>query len=399
MRLFPLVLILAHAASALTLREALEQGLSAHALLEAASARTESAEGLRQQASLKPNPRLFLQSENSRIWSQPPFVYARDADSFLYASQVIETGGKRAFRTAVASAVVQRTVAERSALRWQLARCIATAYWAAAGAARVRDSLAESLRNFELTVQYHRDRVNEGAMAEVDLLRVQLESERLRASYRVAEQEAVTARLRLFREMGASDQPAARFADPLDLIPVVDRPASLLPERPDLEVYQESIRQANANLRLQLANAKPDPELLAGYKRTNGYDTIITGVQINLPFRNRNEGNISSAQADRRIADAAQRAAQRTAQTEVEAAFATYEARRSLVTTTLPALRDRSREIARISGAAYREGGADLLRLLDAERARIDADLLYFRALTDFQLAVVELQSALGLLQ
>lgn len=69
------------------------------------------------------------------------------------------------------------------------------------------------------------------------------------------------------------------------------------------------------------------------------------------------------------------------------------------MTGALPALRERAREIARISNAAYREGGADLLRLLDAERGRIEADLLYFRALTDFHLAVVELQSALGILR
>lgn len=183
MRLLPIVLLVAHGAGALTLREALEYGLSSHALLEAASARIRSAEGFREQASLKPNPRLVLQSENARVWSQPPLAYARDADSFVFASQVIEAGGKRGYRTAASSAAVQRSVAERRALRWQLARNIAGAYWAAAGAARVRDSLTDSLRNFDLTVEYDRNRVTEGSMAEVDLLRVELESERLRAGF------------------------------------------------------------------------------------------------------------------------------------------------------------------------------------------------------------------------
>jgi hypothetical protein len=39
----------------------------------------------------------------------------------------------------------------------------------------------------------------------------------------------------------------------------------------------------------------PDPEFLAGYKRTGGFDTVIVGVQINLPFRNRNQGSIAAA--------------------------------------------------------------------------------------------------------
>ncbi|MBL8239590.1 MAG: hypothetical protein JNM66_19360 [Bryobacterales bacterium] len=92
-------------AIALSLQEALDRGLSA--------------EGLRAQAVLKPNTRLFLQMENGRFWGIPSFVYPRDEDSFLYASQVIETGRKRSMRTA----------------------------------------FAESIRNFEQTVQYHRDRV------------------------------------------------------------------------------------------------------------------------------------------------------------------------------------------------------------------------------------------------
>lgn len=389
----------ASAAWALSFQEALEQGLAAHSLLESAEARIRGAEGLRTQAALKPNPRLFLQSENARAWSGPSFVYSRDADSFLYASQVVETGGKRAARTAAAEAGVQRNVAERDGLRWQLAARIGTAYWAAAGAARYRKAFAESIANFEQTVQYHRDRVREGAMAEVDLLRVQLESERLRAAFRTAEQEATTARIRLFREMGVADRPDAIFSEPIDRIPLIERPVNSVLDRPDLQPYRQAIAQAAANVRLQQANARPDPEVLAGYKRTSGYDTIVAGVQINLPLRNRNEGNIAAAQADVNAATAAQRAAERAARTEVDAAFANYESRRSLVTGTLPALRERAREIAQISNGAYREGGADLLRLLDAERGRIEADLLYYRALTDFQLSVVELQSALGLLR
>jgi cobalt-zinc-cadmium efflux system outer membrane protein len=236
-------------------------------------------------------------------------------------------------------------------------------------------------------------------MAEVDLLRVQLESERLRAAYRTAEQDAVTARIRLFRDMGLADQPGVGFTEPMDVLPEVERPGEGVGQRPDLLPLRQAVRQANANVRLQQSNARPDPEVLAGYKRTSGYNTVITGVQINLPFRNRNEGNIAAAAADVTVATAAERAAERVARAEADAAYTNYETRRGLVTGALPALRERAREIARISNAAYREGGADLLRLLDAERGRIDADLLYFRALTDFHLAVVELQSALGILR
>lgn len=384
---------------ALRFQEALQQGLEAHPLLAAAEARVRGAEGLRRQAALKPNPRVFVQVENARAWGRPGFLYPRDADSFLYASQVVETGGKRALRTEAAGVGVGRAAAERDALRWQLAGRIGSAYWAAAGAARYREAFAESLKNFELTVQYHRDRVREGAMAEVDLLRVELEAERLRAAYRTAEQDAAAARIRLFREMGVADRAGVVFEERMEDLPVVEAQTASLERRPDLVALAETARQAEAGVRVQRALARPDPEVLGGYKRTNGFDTVMAGVQINLPVRNRNEGNIAAAEAEVRVAGSARRAAETAARAEVEGLLAVYASRRVLVTETLPAVRARAREIARISGAAYREGGADLLRLLDAERGRIEADLMYYRALTEFRVTVVELESSLGVLR
>jgi outer membrane protein TolC len=59
-------------------------------------------------------------------------------------------------------------------------------------------------------------------------------------------------------------------------------------------------------------------------------------------------------------------------------------------------LRDKAQESARISLAAYREGGADLLRLLDSERTRSEVQLLHFRTLGEYQQSRVALETAVG---
>lgn len=398
MRQLGLFLVTALGATALTVDEAVAQGLASHDLLAGSNARVLAATGLRQQAALKPNPRLFLQSENSRVWGSPPFVYSRDADTFLYVSQVIETGGKRERRVDLAQAGVKRTEAEREVLRWQIANRIGVAYWNAAGASRYRQALAEVLSNLQRTVQYHRDRVREGAMAEADLLRMELEYGRVESALRTAAQEEDRLRMALFREMGIAEDPAVSFTTSLEQAPRAPEGSieESLERRPDLAVFRMAREQAEANVALQQANAKTDPEFLGGYKRTNGFDAAIVGVQINLPIRNRNEGNIAAARAEIDAASATLRAAERAARTEWESARRVYESRARLATETLPALRARSSEIARIAEAAYREGGADILRLLDAERMRIDTDLQYFRALTDWQIAAVEWKTAQG---
>jgi outer membrane protein TolC len=57
---------------------------------------------------------------------------------------------------------------------------------------------------------------------------------------------------------------------------------------------------------------------------------------------------------------------------------------------------DRANEVYRIVDAAYRETGPDILRLLDAERTRIETELMYVRALSEFQQSAVALETAQG---
>ena len=135
----------------------------------------------------------------------------------------------------------------------------------------------------------------------------------------------------------------------------------------------QSLKQAEAALRLQRANAVPDPEVLFGYKRTSGFNTVIAGLQLNLPVRNRNQGAIGAAAADETAAAAELRATRTAARTEIVAFKGQYEQKRQLVEQTLPIMRAQAAETSRIAEAVYREGASDLLRLLDAERIRIQS--------------------------
>src|SRR6185503_5084884 len=92
------LLVLACAASAqsvLTLDDAVGTARRTHPLLQAAPARISAAESNVTQAGLRPNPRLFVQTENWRGWSSPEPRPGYDIDTFFYASQAFEIGGKR----------------------------------------------------------------------------------------------------------------------------------------------------------------------------------------------------------------------------------------------------------------------------------------------------------------
>ena len=384
----------------LTPEHAVALALEKNAGMAVASARVAAAEGMRTQAGMKPNPRFILQSENARIGGSSPFRYSQDTDNFAYVSQIFEAGGKRQSRIEVASQNVGANELSLASQRSHLAARVLAAYWMAVGAQRLAIVLADSVQVLERTVQYHRDRVREGSLPEADLIRVQLEHQRVSIDFRNAEQDARRSLLLLFREMGISEQNDFRLAGdlaavapipPLDIDEAVER-------RPDVRLSVQSVKQAQAALRLQRSNAVPDPEVLLGYKRTAGFDTLIAGLQLNLPIRNRNQGAIGAAVADETAAAAALRATRTAARTEIVALQGEYEQKRQLVEQMLPTMRAQAAETSRIADAVYREGASDLLRLLDAERIRIQTETLYIRSVIDYRQAAISLQTALGIL-
>jgi cobalt-zinc-cadmium efflux system outer membrane protein len=399
----PLALLLAlplGAQQPLTLRDAVAQALAAHPSLRAGSARIQAAEGLRIQAGLRPDPRLYLQIENLRPGGNPPFSFSRDTDDFLYASRTFEIAGKRARRIDSATQAIRSAELERDVLARQIATRIASAYWTAAGAERVRDLLARSVETYDRIVQYHRDRVREGAAAEADLIRVQLEHDRVSLAVANAAQETSRARLTLFREMGLAADSGVPLADALDQLPVFDPPAleSASAERPEVRLARQGIERARAHLRLQQSSAVPDPEILFGYKRTAGINTVLGGVQMNLPFGNRNQGQIAAAQAQVRAAEADAAATENAVRADIELALREWRAREAQITGAFRGLRERAQETSRIAQAAYREGGSDLLRLLDAERTRLEVEVLYSQTLADYQRSVINARAAVGLM-
>jgi cobalt-zinc-cadmium efflux system outer membrane protein len=388
------------AQTTLTPESAVQIALEQHPFLTAAESRIAAAEGLRMQAGLKPNPRLYLQSENTRFGGSTPFRFAHETDNFAYASQGFEGGGKRARRVEFALENTRTREAERVMLRRQTAARVLSAYWAVVGAQQLEASMVESLGNLEKSVQYHRDRVQQGSLPEADLIRVQLEYQQVAISVDNARQEAKRLLLSLFKEMGTPEQPNVQLLGELAAVPnlIIDDIEEAIERRPDVQIARQSILQARANVRLQSANATPDPEVLFGYKRTAGLDTVVAGVQVNLPVRNRNQGGIASAAAEERAASATLQGVLVAARTEIVAAIEEYQQKQRIVSQMLPTLRSQAMETSRIAQAVYREGASDLLRLLDAERTRLQAEGLYIRTLTEYRQSAVYLQTAAGLL-
>lgn len=377
----------------------MEQAVQAHPLLQGSESRIAVARGLRTQAGLPPNPKLILQSENTRPYGNPSFVYWRDTDNFAYLQNTFETYGKRQRRVETADEMLKRTQLEQELLRKQVIGRVAVAYWHAAGAARAQRLLSDNQATFQQVVEYHEIRVREGAMAEADLIRVRLEAQRMAIAVNQAMLDSERTRIHLQREMARLEFTPVRLTDTVEGaadITLQGNVQQALEQRTEAKIARAAMSVTHANYRLQQANGKPNVDVLFGLKRTGGMDTMLGGLQMDLPFANRNQGNIAAAQADIRVSETALAATEALIRAEVQAATTEVEIRRREILNFYQPLLERAGETYRIAEAAYREGGTDLLRLLDAQRVRTEAQISHVRALTDLRLSQTNLAIALG---
>jgi len=382
----------------LSLEAALKEAVDHHPLITSADGRISTAQGLLEQAALRPNPRLSVQLENLRAW-QLPYRPGIENDYFLYLSQVLETAGKRERRSELATSNKQIAAIARDLLVQQTVARGRQAYWSAAGAAALVRVYDETLKNFADTVTYHENRVREGNMAEADLIRIRLEQERIKLAASSAVLQAEQAGIALQREMGRGvieTNLKVRSDLVTQLTIPAEDPEAAINQRAEVRLARQAVNATSANEKLQMAIAKPDLEISGGYKRTNGYDGLLAYLNVDLPWRNRNQGNIAAAGAETRVARSNAAAAEALVRAEVRGAYSAYRMRLEQLNGSIAALTTQARETARIAQAAYREGGADLLRLLDAERTRIESELLRVQALIELRLSEAAVQSALG---
>jgi len=388
------------AQSRLSVADAVMAAVQSRPSLQAQAEEVHAAEGLRRHAGLFPNPEFQFQNENLR----PGQTYTRDVDTLALLSQPLDILGKRKQRIAVAEESRSRAQSDYQLARWQIIQRVKLAYWEARGAQEIRRLWTTTVGNFQQTIDYHAARLSVGAIPEQDLLRVRLEGERLRVSADLAALAATRTRIDLLRAMGRTDFEEIVLTEPLEAASTLTPSGieQVLARRVEILAARAALRQAEANAKLQEVSARPDLNLTLGYKRTqlpdalSGVNTALASLRITLPVSDRNQGNRAAAEAEVRRQRHLLAAAEAEVRADYFAALQESEFRRRELSDTLEPLRQHAEEITRISAAAYAEGGTDLLRLLDAQRVGLEAELARTQGLVEYRQSLARLESAEG---
>ncbi|MEA3007063.1 MAG: outer membrane protein heavy metal efflux system [Acidobacteriaceae bacterium] len=380
----------------LSLRDAITSAINKRPVLQAAAQVEASTAQLRRQAGSIPNPRLFYQSENLR----PGVDVAQGVDTYAYATEVLEVSGRRGARIATADSAVNRSQLTFEQQKRSIELRVAQTYWDTLRLQYLRLLAEQSVGYYREILDYNEKRFNEGKIAAADLLRVRLEEARAEGnteSSRLAEAEA---KQRLAREMGLATAGNWRLSESFELLSEANNPDSAdspQNDRIEVKLAQQAIDTARANLRTQKAQGRPDVDALFGYKRTAGFNTMIAGFQMNLPIFDRNQAAVAAARFEVEANRSTLSAVEHQNASDLALARMSYETWKRQVTDRYRPLLDQAVDIANISRAAYREGGTDLLRLLDAERLRVDTQSAWVEALGNYHQSVLSLEYAEGL--
>jgi outer membrane protein TolC len=179
-------------------------------------------------------------------------------------------------------------------------------------------------------------------------------------------------------------------------------PEQVVLQRPEMKVARASVEEAQARARLQDVLARPDLTLTSGYKRTQLPDTAqaantaIVAVAVKLPLFDRNAGNRAAASAEVRRQQDLLDATRVDVLADYHAASVEYFLRRTEVAGTLVPMREHAANLSSLAQAVYIQTGGDVLRLIDAERSRLDAELAWVEGMIALQQSRANLEAAEG---
>lgn len=292
-------------------------------------------------------------------------------------------------------------------------------------AARARDVLKEVMRAYaDLVVTRRAIDIH---LASVDLLRQFADASTLKyAAGRSGQQDvlkAVTEVSKLHEDLVMHEESAAMAAarlntlldrDPETPIGALDEPREdvslpasadlqrvALEHQPELEAARLGVERAKSSLAVVNRDYKPDFMVGGGYMlmpRMAGAWTASVGMTWpNAPWsRGAFDVKKIAANAEIDAATAKVHDVERQLRLAVHEAYIRVIAagqRASLIRTTVLPQSEQTLEVSRV---AYQTDRLDFLALIDNQRAVLDAQLNYFRALSDRELALADLARAVG---
>ncbi|HEX8436275.1 TolC family protein [Archangium sp.] len=381
-RLLTLLLLLASGAAfaqpTLTEREYVERvlasGLDARVAEGQAALSRAEAVGARRWA----NPVLEWQRESARLGGG-----VRETQDIVMASMPLVLSGRLGLEAQSAEQGARAAEARRDFARLRLWNEATRAFSSALGAQERRAILEDSLMALRRLESAIAAQEKAGEAAGYDHLRVSIEVatvEDLLRGVALEERKRKAEALRLLPP-GSGALPMLQGAPRVERrLPPREEVLSVLEARPDVRAWELEARSAELARRAAARGWIPEPTVNAGAQlldvgQPSAATGYVVGLALPLPLFQHRQGEAARAEARRVLAESQRAALLHATRIQLEAAYEEVSGRRERLERHRATVLQRTEELRRVAEAAYRGGSADLLALVDAERASREARL------------------------
>lgn len=385
----------------LTLDAASEKLIQKNLSVEAARLEVSGAQQARAFARLRPRPSLNVSTENLRVAGETPFNRLYEVGAVV--TQPIPLGGQTKARTEVADRTI--TLAEArldGVLRQRLFEMRRVFYEALLSQTRLQIE-EENSKNFNELLRYSEVRLKEGDISPGEMLKLRLERVKYDSALANVRLNLRQTKIKLLELVGETDFTRIEQIELRETFDFREFYLSLetlkqtaLENRPEIKVAEAEFARAESVFRLERARSKGEIEPYAGFRRVGVDNTVLAGVNIPLPFGNRNQVAIAQAEADQKIAATALQQTKNRTLAEVETAFLAFETAREQLKVYDASILQQADESHDIALLMYREGVIDLINLLEAQRTRTDVRNTYYQILLSYYTSLFQLELLTG---
>lgn len=353
-------------------------------------------------AYLRPNPDLNLTADDLGLFSYHPFRPTADAILAGSVDYLVERKHKRELRLYAAQAATRVAESTQNDLQRTMLFTLRDAFVRVLQNKAIRDLARQDLDYYDDVIRISRIRFQAGAIAKVDLQRIELQRAQYESDLQTAEVNLRTAKIDLLQSLN-DRSPVEQFDvdAPFDyqesITPLPELHQVALDNRPDLREAQQSVDEARINHKLAVANGSADPTWSVDVGRQPPL-AFYTGVSVSVPLRmfDKNQGEKArTAAAITRNQDLLN-ATQTSVFHDVDSAYATLQSTLELLRPYRATYLKEADDVRSTMSYSYEHGAASLLDFLNAQQDYRTVRLSYVNLIGAYLSAANQLNLAVG---
>lgn len=353
-------------------------------------------------ARLRPNPTLnmqFLQLLDNRYLAENSRFFGKQNQQIWWQlTKVFQTPAQRKYKINFASQNTITTQKNYIEIERNLYLEVANKWIEAWYLKKQLEIISEGKSNIDTLLRINLRRLKNQVITQTELLRTELLANQYQLKQKTSEQLFLNKLKELKLVTGIKDSINIEINDDFAIKTEFFLDSLLknyTDKRADIIALKSSLQATEINIKLQKAKVYPQPELGLIWNPQNNIPYFGFFGTIELPFFNRNQGEISKAKIQKMQIEQAILANQVKINTEINIAFYAFKLQKENLE-KFNAMLSISQTILNNVKYAYLRGGTTIIDFLEAQRSWLETQQQYYEVLQQLKQTYIQVLWASG---